>query len=547
MAYCQSSRKLIKTYLVLVVISCYNISLFAQLMPGKQKNEISLQETHIRPGEPGKTPFWNAYAKRFIYAPAFELPEVPGASKYEFSIECSNGKTQKFSADKPWAALSPVWNDVPEGYTTLTVVGLDSPGKVLGTSGVRTFYRSPGFSGEGKQPDSSYGQSSRIALKAIFDVPEVQHWLIDGKPDPSYGFYSYPNKVIGAMVRAMTAYSKVASNENDRKSALEIAKRTADYLLFVTLPANSPYSGIPPTYLHNVDKPTGAAIRNLKENWFMVVSSIDAAFGFMDLYDATKDEKYFDAATRVANTLIKNQEADGTWPHMVNYINGKPISPQRLIPTWIIFFFDRLDNQYKVTGYRSARTKAWNWITKNPLKTYQWDAQFEDIKLREPYVNLAREQACDVALLLLNKPNVSPKEIAQAEDLLRYSEDQFVVWSSVTEVDAWRKAMPDRRKGCDKWITPCVLEQYACYDPVARSSAVLINTYIKAYQVTGKPIYLSKAKALTNGLLEGQEWLAKNNKGNGEIPTWVMKSKLTNWLNNSYYAAEAVLNMSKIE
>ncbi len=96
-------------------------------------------------------------------------------------------------------------------------------------------------------------------------------------------------------------------------------------------------------------------------------------------------------------------------------------------------------------------------------------------------------------------------------------------------------------------MTPGVLEQYACYDPVARSSAILINAYLKANEVTKKPIYLTKAKALTNSLLAAQSWMSEAHKTNGEIPTWVMKTKPDNWLNNSYYAAKAVLNFGLYE
>lgn len=498
----------------------------------------------VRPGEPGKQNFWNINAQRFIYAPAFDFREVQGAAKYQFRIKGSDGKLHNFTAAEPWAPLSPVWDDVPEGFTTLTVLGLDASDKVVDTSAVRTFYRSPGFSGELEKPSLSYEEAARRGLRAIYNVPEIQYWLKNGKPHPGYKFYSYPNKLIGALVRAMTAYSEVALEEKDRKAAREIAGKMADYLLSVPL-SEGPYAGIPPTYLHNVDKPTGAALRNMEQHWFMVMSATDAGFGFLDLYDATNDKRYFDMAIKIADKFVKNQQEDGTWHHMINYKTGKPISPQRLNPTWIIFYYDRLADQYKLTDYRESRKKAWEYIVKNPLKTYRWDAQFEDIKLRDPYMNMSREQACDVALLLLNKAKENPEGIAQAEELLRYAEDQFVVWDPVKDCDGWRKAMPDRRKNCDKWVANVVLEQYACYDPVARSSGILINTYLKAHGVTGKPIYLQKAKALANGLLEGQEWHAKHQNANGEIPTWVMRSDWLNWLNNSYYAADAVQNIAE--
>jgi hypothetical protein len=45
-------------------------------------------------------------------------------------------------------------------------------------------------------------------------------------------------------------------------------------------------------------------------------------------------------------------------------------------------------------------------------------------------------------------------------------------------------------------------------------------------------------------MLAGQQDAAENWATRGEIPTWNMKRKPINWLNNSFYAAEAVLNLA---
>lgn len=498
----------------------------------------------VRPGRPGVEPFWNEHALRFIYAPAFDLPKVEGASTYRFTLTGHDGKARTFTAAEPWAALSPVWGQVPEGYTKLKVEGIGGSGEVVGVSGERAFYRSPGFGGEAGEPIRPYGEAGRAGLKALFDAAHVQHWLKEGAPDRTYTLYCYPNKVIGGLMRGMTRYSTVAESEGDRAAALKIARATADYLLSLRYADGAAYAGVAPTYTLNVDKPTGVTVPRVKDHWLMVPSVVDPAFGFLDLYDATQDAKYLDAAKTIADALVRTQEADGTWPLMVDWQTGKAVAPNRLIPTWVLFLFDRLDRQYHVEKYREARGKAWDWIVANPLKTYEWNAQFEDVKLVGPYKNLAREQACDVAVLLLSDPSRTPEQVAQAEELIRYAEDQFAIWAPVADVEGWRKAMPNRYKTCDIWIVPAVFEQYVCYGPVARSSAILINTYLKAHEVTGNAAYLEKAHALANGMLEGQQWMAEHFGTAGEIPTWNMRRAPKNWLNNSFYSAEAVLNVA---
>src|SRR5688500_15083784 len=53
----------------------------------------------LRPGEPGKSPFWNAYAKRFIFAPAFDFKRIDNAVKYRYEIfSLSDSRTRHFES-----------------------------------------------------------------------------------------------------------------------------------------------------------------------------------------------------------------------------------------------------------------------------------------------------------------------------------------------------------------------------------------------------------------------------------------------------------------
>lgn len=69
----------------------------------------------MRPGVPGLRPFWNGRASFFIYAPAFDFPEVQGAASYRFAVTSGTNPGFTFEADKPRAALTPVWKDLPFG------------------------------------------------------------------------------------------------------------------------------------------------------------------------------------------------------------------------------------------------------------------------------------------------------------------------------------------------------------------------------------------------------------------------------------------------
>src|SRR5688500_11635888 len=123
--------------------------------------------TPLRPGVPGKSPFWNEQAKQFIFAPAFDFRTVAGAKRYRFTITCADGGTLTFQAPQPWAPLTEVWQNVPAGTTKVVAEGVDAQGKVVGSAGSRSFHRGAVFNGPYGTPVLEYGESARVALASV--------------------------------------------------------------------------------------------------------------------------------------------------------------------------------------------------------------------------------------------------------------------------------------------------------------------------------------------------------------------------------------------
>ena len=72
----------------------------------------------IRPGAPGKSPFWNGHASRLMYVPSFDFPAASGGRTYRFrAVSEADGKEYSFTAEQPWAPLTPIWEQLPVGHT----------------------------------------------------------------------------------------------------------------------------------------------------------------------------------------------------------------------------------------------------------------------------------------------------------------------------------------------------------------------------------------------------------------------------------------------
>lgn len=509
---------------ILVVTNLFSVPVDAakpSMIPASVIRTV-IEETAqpVRPGIPGKHPFWNAYTtKGFMCAPAFDFKEVAGASSYRFTVTPKAGApVLSFEAQTPWAALTPVWNKVPVGFVKLTVEGL-AEGKSIGVVGTRDFYRKAVFEGKSPVAVRGYQECGGMKLKHLYESSYVKYWLDHDSPDPSYGYYCYPSKMIGAVLTGLVQYSRL--NPEAKDTALTMARNAADFLIRSSTPKDAFYAYFPPTYI-GAEK-VGAKKGN--NDIVMMSYPEEVGQGYLDLYDATREKRYFEAAERIAMAYAKTQLANGTWPLMVKPKTGEVVSKNVVIPIGVIRLFERLDKQYGHKEFRPNAKMAMDWIITNPIKTFNWEAQFEDVDPSAPYRNLSKGQACDVARYLLDHADENPEYKTWALEIIRFVEDQFVVWSHPN---------PDLKPA--NWLTPCALEQYSWMMPINASASDLILAWAAAYQHTGQDVFRLKAQAMANAMTVSQ-------LPDGELPTYWHHSDDC-WMNCSVYSA---ITMIKLE
>ncbi len=520
--------------LLILLISCAgpNPEKSFKLPSPDELYELSVHESliPINTGTPGVTPFWNIYATRFIYAPAFDFPEVPGAKKYLFTLKSdSTGEEYSFMADHPWSDLSPVWDQVPTGMANVKVKGM-LPGGSDSLSGAREFYKAAVYQGPYHHRNLDYSASSEKALRYLFNAPYMKYWLSHGEPDPGYGLYCYPSKMMSAVINGMLLFSELTEDTAEQAEALKIAQIAADYLINLSEPEGTPLEFFPPTY-------SGPIYADMVDEWrgkslsdrMMLIYPATAGQACLALYNKTNNEKYFGAALKIAGTYKKLQLESGTWNLLVFLEDGLPVSGNFVVPVGVYSFLNRLDKEYGRTEYRESARRAIRWIEENLVKDFNWEGQFEDQKPSDRYKNLSKGQACGYALYLLNSDKPEDSVIAQAEEIIRFAEDQFVIWEDPIAGDYWGIKS-------DAWITPCVLEQYNFYTPVNASSSDMIEVYITAHRHTGNILYLAKAMDLANTIVATQDVVT------GHYPTYLVSNLLDQegWINCMTYTAATI-------
>lgn len=446
---------------------------------------------------------WNGYAKAFIHPPAFDFS---GGTAFTLKNASSVQVASWTAASSRDPIPSDVWRGLKPGTYT-----------VSNGTGSRTFYRAAPFAGPYPAATRSYADAVALCDAGIYGAAYVQGWLNEGAPrNINYNLYSYPSKIMGAIVGFLADHSKDSPEHHD--TALVIAKKIADWLLANRQPEGSPLQYFTPTY-----STTGCSSPRQEATTYagnhMMIYPAEAAVSLLKLYDALPNEdlsrdSYYDAALKIALQYAKMQNQEGTWAVVYRESDGSAAFSGMLIPERNVFgMFDGLiarlgaDDPNRAT-LAAARTAAFNYVDTKIRPFYKWNGQFEDQEPMADYVNLQHGNAIAFAEQLF--------KLGRTEDacaIIDWCEDQFAVWSDPYPVGATASAK-----------MPTALEQYNYYVPIDGSMDSLIRGFKAAYEATDNALYLEKARALADNLTRQQ-------RADGTIPTYFSSNTSVDWIN----------------
>lgn len=494
----------------------------------------------VHPGVQGEVPFWNPYSFKFIYAPAFDFDDLEGAVSYLYTATAADG-IHSFSANTPREALSPIWNEIPVGNVTLKVQAIGADGEPVGEPQSRSFERDNPFCGPYEPAPRGYREAAIMAAKFIHNSPVAQGWLSDGdKPSMRYELNCYPNKIWGGTIQIECFIAKEIPEL--REEALKVARTAADALIANSQPADGPLPYFPPTYYSREGTAYIWYIQRVidrNRDYTMFADAVMAAQAMLDLYDTTREEKYFDHARHIAETYRDLQADDGSWPVKVDIHTGEPITPARCMPTSILQLAQRLHDQYGVKGFEEMIATTEEWLWKNTIADFNFNGQFEDVTVADKatFQNLTNCIAVDCVDYFLSKPKPSKKEVAACIEMVRFAEDQFTRWHSPVAEDAGADAG-------DAFTTPFVYEQYSFQCPIDASTVGVANALMHIYETTGDLLSLAKAKALVDSIVKIQDPEC------GCIPTSLYQDASVDisehWVNCTYSSIQKLLRLDNI-
>ena len=198
------------------------------------------------------------------------------------------------------------------------------------------------------------------------------------------------------------------------------AQDLGDWNLAHSTPADSSYARLPYSVYAN-GKPGGSGDGNS-------IEPDKAAFlgsAYVALYEATKEKRYLDGAQAIAQTLVRRQREDGSWPFRVIPSDGEVRQDLGGAVVFYVEFFEKLVEFDAKPVYRQAHDRALKLMLRRHVEDNVWGTYHEDIGPK-PEGYLSAEPMCFTADYLFRHAKAHPEYIEMGRRILRHMEARLV-------------------------------------------------------------------------------------------------------------------------
>jgi predicted amidohydrolase YtcJ len=210
----------------------------------------------------------------------------------------------------------------------------------------------------------------------------------------------------------------------------------------------------------------------------------DLGAAYYKMYLLSKDEKYSNAALKVANVLAEKvhpgTDTISPWPYVVNAKTGKVVSWYGTNWFGCIRLFDMLiaDGKGRVKDYMKARQLVKDWLLKYPFKNGKWVDGHTDTYVSGTS-NLSNLSASNAGLYVSDHPSfISSGMILPS--LIKWTEDNFVFKTAKGEPAQF-------------WGANIVSEQVAFMPKMDYQTARYAAQCAKWYRISGDEAFREKA------------------------------------------------------
>ena len=313
-----------------------------------------------------------------------------------------------------------------------------------------------------------------------------------------------PACIWAGMVQSLVVDYRVFSGDD---SYIEVVREMLDYQLeHGTTPpdwawASVPYASADPfkTEYHGAEKWQNDGMRGDGLHGIEPDKVGELGVNYLKFYQVTEEKRFLEAAIHCADALAKNvrdvrpenkdfvlaETSRSPWPFRVqaetNEVSSEycsnVVEPIRLFEE-LVRNADRLGiTPEEVGSYKKARQIAWEWLysINGPMKTYIWNAYFEDIPNDPDQTNRVQITPMETARHLVKHPELDPDLDNTVPALIHWVASAF----GTDGMDA-------------------IKEQTWCYLPMGSHTSRYASLCALWYEHTGEEWYRDQAERFFN-------------------------------------------------
>jgi len=447
---------------------------------------------------------WNTYSTRFVAAPRLEWACSADVGYYRVRIADQVAVIADKVLKEPLWDLWDTWELLPCGRMDILIEAFDRNGHEI-LSLHRQFRKSPGCNVKKQAPldwqDAIFRNIAYLLEPAQDGIAEYEKGLprfcwrsTENSVTRQRGNFAFPALHNPSFIFAFLNYAELFPSASNAVEARKQAGEFGDWLLNHRHPEKYVCSLFPFSTIGD-----GKYKGGCENSAITLFRGARVGEAMLVLYRTFKEEKYLNYARHLGAVFARLQKDDGSWPYRVDPETGEvkeeytssAIAPAR--------FLEELDRTLSTSIFTDVVTKAVDWTLNNPVKTFLWQGQYEDVSEHPPFRNLENWDVNETIRHLLFHTTKNAEHLEIAAKLNAFIEDQFVLWAE--------------EDGFVKCPTPSVLEQYACYQPMEVHTGNWLFSLLALYERTRDESFLDRAIAAGNAIVRGQY-------GNGAFSTW---------------------------
>jgi hypothetical protein len=198
------------------------------------------------------------------------------------------------------------------------------------------------------------------------------------------------------------------------------ARDLADWNLAHSTPAADVYADLPYSTFRN-GQPGGNQDKDS-------IEPDKAAFlgtGYLAVYEATAEKKYLDAARKIADTLVRRQREDGSWPFRVVPEDGKVFQDFGGAPVFFVEFLEAMVRHEDKATYHRAHQGALTYMLGTNVEKNLWGTYHEDVGVKEAGY-LSAEPMSFTADYLFRHGKAHPEYVEMGRYVIRRMEEKLV-------------------------------------------------------------------------------------------------------------------------